>query len=253
MSNNISVLVVSCDKYADLWPIFFNGYFKYWHDLDMPVYLGSNFEKYHDKRVITIPIGHDKDYTSNLLKMLSEIKTEHVIIFLDDIFISSRVDSRAFNGYLDSFLKNNGIYLKLIKSYPMGSAIKKDEPISNISRSSRYRIGIAAAIWQKKWLETNLQSGMTAWELEKKQTKFSDIPEELAFAINKAYIGPLPFKWVHGVIKGKWYRESVAYIEKEGFSSALKGRKIQSLGDYLYVKLYRFLMNVFIKMNFVWK
>ncbi len=253
MSNNISVLVVSCDKYSDLWPIFFNGYFKYWHDFDMPIYLGSNFEKYPDKRVVTIPIGDDKDYTSNLLKMLSEIKTDHVIILLDDIFISSKVDSCAFNRYIDTFIKSKGIYLKLIYSYPVSYDAPKDSPIGCINLNSKYRIGMAAAIWDKKWLVNNLPSGMNAWELEKKQSKFKEIPEKQAFAISRNFDGALPFEWVHGVIKGRWYRESVKYIKKEGLSSLLKGREVQPIGEYLYVKLYGLLMRIFIKVGFVWK
>lgn len=253
MSSDFSVLVVSCDKYSDLWPIFFNGYFKYWHDLNMPVYLGSNFEKYTDQRVTTIPIGSDKDYTSNLLKMLYEIKSEYVIIFTDDLFLAEKVDSVEFNKYIKPFVINKGIYLKLIYSYPISSNSVKKSPIGNINVNSKYRIGVTAAVWNRKWLVTNLPSGMTAWELEKKQTKLNEIPEGLAFAINKNYNGPLPIQWVHGVIKGKWYREAIAYIKKEGFSSVLKGRKVQQIGEYLYVKLYRYVMYIFIKINFVWK
>jgi hypothetical protein len=252
MTNKISVLVVSCDKYSDLWPVFFNGYFKYWHDLKMPLYLGSNFKKYTDKRVGSILIGNDKDYASNLLKMLGEIKTEYVIIFTEDLFISSEVNSFEFNKYIESFMERKGIYLKLVRSYPLASSVK-DEPIGNVNKSSRYRIGIAAAIWEKKWLETNLQTGMDAWELEKTQSGFSNIPEDLAFSINKNYNGPLPFEWVHGVIKGVWCRGAIEYLKKEGFSSIIKGRKVQPISQYLYVEIYRLTMWIFIKIGFVWK
>jgi hypothetical protein len=71
---DISVLVVSCDAYQDLWKPFFSCFFKFWPDCPFPVYLGANFKKYEDDRVQTILIGQDLDYSTNLLMMLKQIK-----------------------------------------------------------------------------------------------------------------------------------------------------------------------------------
>ncbi len=245
--------MVSCDKYADLWPIFFNAYFKFWHDQSMPLYLGSNTKVYQDKRVIPIQIGEDKDYTTNLIKMLEKINTEYVIIMLEDVFLSEVVDANVINKYIDAFLEQKGIYLKLVNTYPMANNLNAEYPIGNININSRYRIGMAAALWERNWLVNNLPVGIGAWQLEKDQTNVKHIPESMAFAINKNYNGPIPFKFVHGVIKGKWFRESVNYIIKEGFENILKGRKVQPLYNYFYVKLFKLIMIIFIKINYVWK
>ena len=70
--NDVTILVVSCDKYKDLWIPFFHCFFKYWSDCPYPVFLASNDLEYSDPRVKTILIGPDKDYSSNLLAI--EIK-----------------------------------------------------------------------------------------------------------------------------------------------------------------------------------
>ena len=40
--SDCSILVVSCDRYRDLWTPFFTLFQRYWPDCDMPVYLGTN-------------------------------------------------------------------------------------------------------------------------------------------------------------------------------------------------------------------
>jgi hypothetical protein len=41
-SDNLAVIVVSCDLYSDVWKPFFTLFFKYWNDCPFPVYLTSN-------------------------------------------------------------------------------------------------------------------------------------------------------------------------------------------------------------------
>src|SRR5438552_6055487 len=81
---DVSILVVSCDAYQDLWGIFFRCLFSYWPDCPFPIYLGSNFRRYPDERVRTIQIGSDVDYSSNLLKMLARIPSEWVVLWIED-------------------------------------------------------------------------------------------------------------------------------------------------------------------------
>jgi hypothetical protein len=251
--SNISVLIVSCDKYSDLWPIFFDSFFKNWHDFKMPIYLGSNFKEYSDKRVRTLKIGEDKDYSSNLIKLLSQIETEYVIVLVEDIIFSEKIDPQLFNLFLNQFLINDGIYFKLVYSYPLGYDESEDMPIGKINVNSRYRIGIGAGIWNKEWLLNTLPYGFSAWELEKDKTIFAKIPENRVYAINRKYKGNAPFKCLHGVIKGKWCRDSIDYIKFRGFSHELSGREIQPLSNYLYAYLFGLLMRIFIKFGFVWK
>ena len=66
MLKKTALLVISCDKYADLWPIYFGSLFKYWPNCPFKIYLGSNFKIYDHKDVTMINVGEDYDYSSNL-------------------------------------------------------------------------------------------------------------------------------------------------------------------------------------------
>ena len=46
-----AILVVSFDAYQDLWPVFFQAFFKYWPDCPYRVYLGANTATYVHPRV----------------------------------------------------------------------------------------------------------------------------------------------------------------------------------------------------------
>jgi len=61
LNGKIAVLVVSCDKYADLWPPFFQLFLRFWPECPFSVYLISNQKgpAYHDVKlyssVMTFP------------------------------------------------------------------------------------------------------------------------------------------------------------------------------------------------------
>ena len=40
--SRIGIVVPSCDKYSDLWPYFFNNFYKYWYNCPLNIYLISN-------------------------------------------------------------------------------------------------------------------------------------------------------------------------------------------------------------------
>lgn len=86
MKTDISVLVVSCDKYSDLWGPFFTLFWRYWTVPSCKVYLGSNYLIYNDPRVETIAIGEDKNWSHGLIEIVSKIDTPYIILMLEDFF-----------------------------------------------------------------------------------------------------------------------------------------------------------------------
>ena len=80
------ILILSCDKYNDLWGPFFTLFWQYWPDHSFKVYLGSNLLVYNDPRVKTIDIGEDNNWSHGLLKILELIDTPYIILMLEDFF-----------------------------------------------------------------------------------------------------------------------------------------------------------------------
>lgn len=93
MSASTALLVVSCDAYQDLWGPFFTLLFRYWPDCPYRVFLGSNDAIYPDRRVAPLAIGEDRNWSSNLLKMLELIPSDGVLLLQEDFLIDRPVQT----------------------------------------------------------------------------------------------------------------------------------------------------------------
>lgn len=252
MTSKLAIIVVSCDKYSDLWDIFFQCFFKYWPDCPYKLYLGSNFLVYPDERVNNILVGEDIDYSSSLKIMLSEVDEDFVLPMVEDFFISKRIDSENFENYFQDMLAMESPYLKLIRTYPLSYA-KNQLRIGPVEKNIKYRVGMAASIWNKNYLSEFLIEGESAWDIERYGTERSDNYDDEFMAIRVSSKFPNPFDYVHGVVGGRWFWEAVPFLIKEGFYKNLSSRRFQLIHNYLYTRLYRSTMWLISKLRLNWK
>ena len=253
MAKKIALLVISCDKYADLWPIYFDSIFKYWPDCPLRLYLGSNYRTYDHKDITMINIGEDSDYSSNLKLMLQSVEEDYVITTVEDMFLSSPVDKEHLFSYFQEFFNNKAAYLKLLYTYPVGYDKDASKRTASLPSNVRYRMGMGTSLWDKKILLKHLVPGMTAWEMERGGEFGKNIPAEDVYAINFHFSGKVPFTYQHGVIKGKWIRNAIPWLRKEGYENKIPNRVTMSFFSTVYLSLFIILMAFFRKINFKWK
>ena len=77
--NNIDIVVISCDNYSDVWPHFFNSFFKNWEDCPLGIYLISNKKNFNHKKVKNINIGEDTLWSANLKKGIKNLKKDYAL------------------------------------------------------------------------------------------------------------------------------------------------------------------------------
>src|SRR5258706_10429746 len=109
--SDVTILVLSCDKYRDLWKPFFYCFRKYWKNCPYPVYLGSNTLSYEDRKIQTILSGPDKDWSSSLLSILKKIETPYIFLWLDDIFPTAGMNKASFADALDFMIKHKAKHM----------------------------------------------------------------------------------------------------------------------------------------------
>ena len=128
------ILVLSCDKYNDLWRPFFALFWRYWPDHSFKVYLGSNLLVYNASGVKTIAIGEDKNWSHGLLKILELTDTPYVSLMLDDFFLRRPVNTNHVLRCIKALKDLNGQMLRLIprplpdkpvRAYPFLSHVKQ--------------------------------------------------------------------------------------------------------------------------------
>jgi hypothetical protein len=84
-SDGLAVLVLSCDKYHDLWKPFLGQFRKYFPVESYPIYLGSNSKACTEPGVISVLSGDDPDWSTSLKRMLAQIKEPKIFVILEDL------------------------------------------------------------------------------------------------------------------------------------------------------------------------
>ena len=241
MNDKMTVLVVSCDKYQDI----VEQYLRYlrlnWSDCSFPIAVATEECTISDKNVRTIKCGKDVQWTKEVLMALDQIKSEYVLLTVDDLFISKKVDNNALEEALLFMCEHNIDYYRIPKFQVKNSKKSLYSGTTHVARIQKdkvYSITIGSSIWRKTKLKKILGDGTkTAWELE-------DRFIELALKSKRGYYNkyvtdtrPL-LHCAHMVTGGRWIRKGVNDMRKQGYEIDTSKREFLSLGQEMRMKVY---------------
>lgn len=238
----LAILVVSCDRYSDLWHAFIELFYRYWPECQYQLYIGSNNICCDDKRVKSICIGEDKSWTDNVRKMLGEIDTPYVLMMLEDFFLEDKVDEVKIQGLLQYAINNDVDCLRLCPLPAPTKKINCDFDIGEISHKAPYCICTMPAIWKKESLLELLHPGYSAWDFEKKNSESAEGTGFKLVGSYKYYI-----KHHNGVERGKYYSSTIKLLKKNGIECDVSERGVindEGLKRKLYLKLYHAVQNL---------
>jgi len=224
IKDNLAVLVVSCDKYSDLWKPFFDLFRRFWPDCPFNVYLLSNKTKCNVCGVENILVGDDISWSDNLLKATSQLKEGYVFLFLDDLFLYGPVNTEKVLEVLSWAIESDVNYIRM---NPMRN--KPDRPFNEVvgilSKKAIYRTSTVVSVWKKSVLLNLLKGGESAWDFEVHGSVRSDKYDRFYAAWKDC------FPITNGVIKGKWRRGAAKKLKSLGIEIDLTSRKIMTLGE----------------------
>lgn len=238
MDADVAVLVVSCDKYQDLWRPFFTCFFRYWPDCPYPVHLGSNFETYDDDRVNKVCIGDDVDYSSNLLAMLTGIHQEWILLWIEDRVLSAPVSTRRISRVVEFAKREGASYVKLIASHPFALRPECERDLGEIPRGASYRVCMTVGLWRKSALVALLRRGESAWDIERRGSLRSGSMEGRFFSLCVSSRRDPPIVDTHLIIKGRLARGALGFLSRERIRDQMSSRPVQGIASHWYVRLY---------------
>ncbi len=216
-NSNIAILVVSCDKYSDVWGVFFEAFLKYWPDCTKNIYWGSNYQAFSHERVQPLLIGEDRDYSSNLINMLNRVKEDWVIMWIEDLILCKPVDDLYVNRILSQAIDHNVSYLKLAATYPWSYENSfKGEIFDTLPPNIKYRVGVGLTFWNKQALLEILRPGESAWDIEKRAGFRSSLTSDI-YCAWRADIENPPFNYINTIVKGKWNFGVKGFFRSLGF------------------------------------
>lgn len=251
VNDDVAFLIVSCDRYSDLWEAFFTLLSKYWPDKNFNTYLLSNKKNFSWPNLKVINTGEDKSYSDNLSKALEFIQEKWIFLWLEDLFITEKVENNRINNLIEDFKRKKGGYLNLASDMPLSYKPLKDSEFGMIPKGVKYRSAIGATIYRKEVLEKLLIEGASAWELDKSEK--SNTLDENFFALSPDNVKQPPIRYLNVLIRGKWAKGVKKFLIKEGFERLLDNRSQESFGSYLYAKIYLFRLEVYKFLKIYWK
>ena len=242
-AGQIAVLVLSCDKYADLWGVFFRLFRRFWPDCPYNVYFLSNKISVDIPGVRNLLVGEDISWSDSLFKGLGQLNEAYVLLFLDDLFLYDYVNTREVNEVFNWILecRPNCVRMNRYVDNFRGSQ-GPDKPCNTlvglISKGLQYRVSSVLTLWRTDVLRNILKSKESIWEFEIFGSKRADGCEDF-YSAHKNY-----FPVINGVVGGKWRKSAVKKLASLGVDIDLKKRKEMTISQttMLYLKAKRSLL-----------
>ena len=214
---SLAILVLSCDKYADLWDGFFYQFEKNFN-LDVPVYFASNTKipniDFPLKMILT---GDEVSWGSNFKKVLKKLNERYILITLEDLYLDSKFSINLFNEVMD-FIRVSPVAVKHLKYSGVihGEEMVSDH-ISKLPIGLPYRVTLCG-IWDREYLLSFIEDSENPWQFEVNGSARDSIAEGY-YALN------LPIcNTVNMVEKGAWIKKSVHWATRNGVPLDINSR-----------------------------
>ena len=239
----MGIIVMTSDKYKDVWTPFYYLLEKYWADCCYPIYHVSERER----PVTSFPVQHIElrptDSWNEILSMaLEKIPQEYILLLLSDFFLIRDVNSNKIEEYLNVLDKENAAFLRIFPCPGPHYSYKNYLDIGLIEKKTPYSISTQATIWKKIDLQKFICKFKDDSELEILGSQRSDELDKDLLSVNiidknkKLEEQNYAFTYLcTAVIQGKWKRDAVKLCKRENIKIDLNYRKQQSiLEEYYY-------------------
>ena len=208
---NMKVLVLSCDRNADLFEPFHHCIEKYWESHPEVIYSTESVTNPYYK---TICKNYElSQWTRRIRETLTELHDEQVLVMVDDYFIRQPVDEGRI-AYASEHLKGNIAVLNFEKAYDPNDKDTALDGFKMRQHGADYEVSIMCGLWQREKLIAVLDRDCDPWTIELEQDS-----KGFDYYINSSeYIIDGGYKtWQYmGIKRGKWCRKIVPFFEKEG-------------------------------------
>ena len=218
-----AILVVSCDRYSDLWDPFFEIFRKRWPDCPYPVFLGANHRAYCGDGVRSILVGDDRGWGRSLRLMLDRIGVPRVMLFLEDFLILKPVDTGRVQEIAQVAAEHNVGCLRLFPHPPPTRRVRGLPGIGELQPGDDWRVSTQTAIWDTELLYSLAWPEFSAWDFESIGSLVSDRMVDRFWGV---YDPAIDYR--HGVLRGRWMPSGLAICQNAGVAVDLEARSLLS-------------------------
>ncbi len=218
-NGDCTVLVCSCDMYADLLPPFAALWRKFWPDCPFEVVLVTETAPADPlcfDRVLTNPVG--ETWCRMLVAALRQVETPYVMLLMDDYFLTQTVETTRIARRLDDLKRLGGGNLRLIPNPPVGRAraarLEGEDNLFRYRPQTAYCVATQAGFWRRDYLCRLAERQRSAWEFERCGS-FDPLTAERPILVT----GAKEFPFVDAVHKGYWETFGLAACRAAGIDT----------------------------------
>lgn len=240
INDKMSILVLSCDKYQDAWDGFFDTKERFWPDCNFKTYLVTNHLPYNRDGVTTLDEG-DADWSTRFRNAVIKANTPYIAVFLEDSFISERIDNQLINDLVDFAEEHKVSWLNLEDAfgYRQRKVVEKEyyaDHLFIIPKHLKYAVDTCAAVWDKDYLiETIGPEDYGAWKFEIDLCKKAASEEGITGLLLCDDRRPFNVTKEPIIIQGKYYRPGLKLFKEKGYIIKTGNRPIMSRWEcFLY-------------------
>lgn len=241
-NKDLSILVLSCDGYSDLWDDFFNLRDVYWNDITIRWYVVTESKEYCREGVTMIHCGKEMNWAARFRKAVEIVDTPYIGIFLEDYFITDTVDMNRVK-YLLELMKREGVtYINVSDVFKniidMPNKEYFTESLIKIPNHKRYGISTVSSIWEKSFLLQKLGTGdYSAWQFEVDRCHEAVTPKGLGGYLLCDEKCTFNVSTIPVVIQGMFYPDAIRYFRRKGYIIDTSQRMVMPFKQVLLYKL----------------
>lgn len=212
MIANVTMLIMSCDKFSDLWTGHARLLERNWGDRNMKTYIVSDRQsEIKLPGVEVICAGEDVEWSERLRYALQYVNTEYVFVTLDDYYLIKAVNNQQMENLVSLMYQEKVDYIRLFPR-PKRATKETFKGLKNIKRidtSCDYSVNLYAGIWKKEFLSSCIRNPMNAWKFEVSLHRRAVEYGAMCLVSNRG-----EFEILDVVRKGKLLRRASRYFKK---------------------------------------
>lgn len=245
IDRKLAILILSCDKYADLWNPFIHQFKRFFPLDDYKVYLGSNKLKFNMTGIESVLSGDDLDWSTSLKKILLQINEPKVFIILEDLFLASPIDYDGFQVAKRFLYDKNALHIKYW-AIPMALEPTANQRIGVYPKGAPYRV-TACGFWDREYLMSLLIEGESPWNFEIQGSYRSSYSDGF-YGLTR----PL-CEYYNMIEKGCWIPHSVDWALDVGINLQLDKRPMLLGRNHIYSRIKMFYFNMMRRIPWRWR
>lgn len=232
------IMMLTCDKYSDLWPAYFGQIHKYWNSYNGKIFVNTerirkfDFECNNQISFSKKLYDWDTPWSYRLKDCLEQVEEQYVIFLLDDFILTDYVDANEIDNCVDHMKEEADIACFNFLPTPGKKNGKKYDRYELTDRNMPFRINLQAALWRKDFLMKFIREHENPWQFEYwgsiRARRYKERIYHLSKDADKVFVYP-----DGGVIADeRWFGEiAIEILQKEGYFMDFSKRKIYHKGE----------------------